>query len=517
VVKVDAEWFQVFCREKEDFYVQNVKKAETVDRLRAQAKQRTVEPMNLIVVMMDTVSRAQVFRKMESLTATLEHLNNTNSFEVFQFFRIISNGFNTEYNTRAMYTGSQLRRERNGRPYWDFMRGQGNVSLYINGFCEDWMSTFIKKVYEGLDHTVFFPWCHFEYHPLTKTFGNFGGPFSILRRCINGKHVHKHVLDYVRQYWKNYNEFGKIVHIPFQEGHEGTGEVIRTLDPDLAGFIRELEATGELEKTVIVLTSDHGSHMGPYFMATEMGEFEQKLPLLFMIYPKWFLDKYPEFRQNLRDNEQKLVVHYDTHWTLRHLATLPEFGGEIVENRSREASTHTELWDCEKNLKYMEAIYSFRDKKFKKNFPASNQNELYHRIEICFRRLNHTVSFLDNLSSVPMSEIKDLNSEDDNTKNYVSDVILDIGAKYWFEDTIQDRTNKKSRNTWHSGLDEQEVEKNLQAEEEAWNTLRAPGRGRYVFGRSLMKYSDDRDCSEAGIAKCICNTKSKSSLRAVDP
>jgi len=67
--------------------------------------------------------------------------------------------------------------------------------------------------------------------------------------------------------------------------------------------------------------------MGPYYVATDMGSFEQKLPFLFMIYPKWFMDRYPEFRQNLLANEQQLVTLYDAHWTIRHLLSLPEFGG----------------------------------------------------------------------------------------------------------------------------------------------------------------------------------------------
>ena len=93
--------------------------------------------MNLLLFMMDTVSRPQFYRKMEEVTEYLEYLNNTGKYEVFQFFRIISNGFNTEFNTRAMYSGSQLRLNRRGRPYWDIFRGQGNVAAYVNGFCED--------------------------------------------------------------------------------------------------------------------------------------------------------------------------------------------------------------------------------------------------------------------------------------------------------------------------------------------------------------------------------------------
>jgi len=89
--------------------------------------------------------------------------------------------------------------------------------------------------------------------------------------------------------------------------------VILTVDPDIAEFLADFERTKKLNDTIIVMTSDHGSHMGPYFMFSETGKYEQRMPLLIMIYPKWFLSKYPEFRTNLIDNKQRLVSHYDTY------------------------------------------------------------------------------------------------------------------------------------------------------------------------------------------------------------
>ena len=77
-----------------------------------------------------------------------------------------------------------------------------------------------------------------------------------------------------------------------------------------------------------------------------MGKFEQQLPALFMIYPQWFLNKY-SFRESLLNNEKRLLSHYDIYWTIRQLASLPEFGGEMKENRIKN---YTHVWDCEKNF-----------------------------------------------------------------------------------------------------------------------------------------------------------------------
>ena len=456
--------------------------------------------MNLIVFMMDTVSRQHFYRKMEEMTTYLEYLNNTGKYEVFQFFRIISNGFNTGFNTRAMYSGSQLQQDRRGRPYWDIFSGQGNVAAYINGFCEDWMSCFMKTKFKGMDHAVFYPWCHFDFHPLERTFGNFAGPFSILRRCINGKQVHDYIFDYIKELWDNYFPYGKIIHVAFQEGHEGTGEVLRLLNPSMINFFKMLEDTKELENTVVILTSDHGSHMGPYYMSSEMGKFEQKLPLLLMIYPTQFLNKYPFFRENLKKNEQKLVSHYDTYWTLRHLAKLREFGGEIIENFHIE-DWHEEVWDCKLNKKYMEIAFMLRKKAWRKSYEDIFVEQIPYRIKRCFKEMNITFMVHQNITSVDENEIMDFDGE---KGFYVHEVINDLNALYWYEDAYQD-INKNYLRGQEEIFDFQSyLQENLEAENNSWDTLEAPGRGRYLFGRSLMKYSDDRNCEMAGIVHCVC-------------
>lgn len=452
---------------------------------------------------MDTVSRKQFYRKMEEVVEYLEYLNSTNKYEIYQFFRLISNGFSTEYNTRAMYTGSQLRQNRRGRPYWDFFSGQGNIAAYVNGFCEDWMSVFLKTKFKGMDHALFYPWCHFEFHPLEKTFGNFAGPFSIVRRCINGKYVHDYIFDYISDIWNNYSPYGKIIHVSFQEGHEGTGEVLRTLSPSMEKFLKLMEDKAELENTVLILTSDHGSHMGPYYMASDMGKFEQKLPLLLMIFPKKFLDKYPEFRKHLRENEQRLVSHYDIHWTLRHLATLPEFGGEIKENFKSE-DWHEEVWDCDLNQKFMEVAWMFKKKLWRRGFKSIFTDEIYNRIEICFNETGVTPDTHDNVTTVPLSEIIE-RSED--TGSYVTDVIKDIDSMYWFEDAYQYISKGSLVNSESFGNYKEFIQNNLEAEENSWTTLKAPGKARYLFGRSLLKYHDDQDCPTAGILNCACSEK----------
>lgn len=300
------------------------------------------------------------------------------------------------------------------------------------------------------------------------------------------------------------------MHVPLQEGHEGTGEVVLTLDKDFAEYIMELELSGELNKTVLVVTSDHGSHMGPYYMSGGMGEFEQKLPLLTMVFPTWFLDKYPQFRQELLANEQQLVSHYDTHWTFRHLSTLPEFGG-TAENHDLEANSYVDVWDCARNRDYMEVIYQFQGKAFTRGIPLDLSQLVVDNIKQCFILLKYKPRTLQR-AGVDMSEIAE--EVEGGKLLFVEDVITDKLAYYWFLDAAKDLQLRfllseeifMLQNQTHLTTDPIK-------ESQSWNTLRAPGTGRFLFGRSLLKYHEDRDCAQAGIPVCVCSTPPGKQLR----
>lgn len=75
-----------------------------------------------------------------------------------------------------------------------------------------------------LDYDVVTPFCHFEYDQGGQ-WSNFAGPYSMNRRCITGKHVHQHTLDYIEQFFDNHDA-GRFMFASFCEAHEGSHEVI---------------------------------------------------------------------------------------------------------------------------------------------------------------------------------------------------------------------------------------------------------------------------------------------------
>jgi len=159
-----------------------------------------------------------------------------------------------------------------------------------------------------------------EYHDRTgNPHGNFKGAYSILRRCLTGRYVHKYGIDYTKDFIKTYDGTNPwFFRASFIEAHEGTASVLSLMDDDLVDLFESLSDEA-LDRTAIIMMSDHGLHMGLCFLFTHQGFVEHKLPFLATLIPERFLKEYPELRKNLDDNEQKLISAYDIYATLKDL------------------------------------------------------------------------------------------------------------------------------------------------------------------------------------------------------
>ncbi len=127
----------------------------------------------------------------------------------------------------------------------------------VDNSCLDWSGKYQINRTSAVDHQFVSPFCLPEAHPLTHPFSNWNGPFSIRRRCLAGKYSHEYVFDYIQEFMHNYRylidililnrlyfpirkikfnitlnsdvysrDQPKFVIGAFNEGHEGTGEVI---------------------------------------------------------------------------------------------------------------------------------------------------------------------------------------------------------------------------------------------------------------------------------------------------
>ncbi|KAG0083068.1 hypothetical protein BGZ93_010453 [Podila epicladia] len=289
---------------------------------------------NVLVLFMDAVARRQFYRKLAKTSATVAHLDKSQEGgpQLHEFFRYHSVGFNTNANSAAIYTNASDLVRPAVAPIWkDFYEG-GYITTRVEDNCEDWSTQYTGSASsQYFDHELQAPFCLPPYYPLVgNPFGNFDGPYSIVRRCLHGTNVHNYAFEYMNQFRQRYTDqpwfqMGSLI-----EGHEGTGEVLLTIDDDLSKFFEGMERDGTLENTIIFTMADHGLHMGINFMFTPSGRIEHMNPYLSVILPPLLSKKYPSLARGLQHNQQSLVTGWNIHATLKMLArgVMPAHGDD---------------------------------------------------------------------------------------------------------------------------------------------------------------------------------------------
>jgi len=319
----------VRCEGEEQVLVQSVRDEEIVNARKALRKDKTdADQLSVLYINIDAFSRAHFNRRWPKTIQFLEDMNQQKSDgEVFQLFRYHSVGRNTIPNDQAMYLGineedpvisnHSLQRD----PIWEDFGASGRVTAVMDNSCLDWS---VKYQYRRTSVSVFqfvAPFCLPKLHPLINPYGPLDGPFSIRRRCLNGRYSHDIALDWLSQFVEDYKDVPFFGVAAFNEAHEGTGEVIGLMDDDFAEFLERVN----FNKTVVFLISDHGLHMSPYFaLNTYSARAENMLPMGNIVVPRWFLDNHPSVREALIENQQNLVTAYDFYVTMRSLINFGE-------------------------------------------------------------------------------------------------------------------------------------------------------------------------------------------------
>ena len=68
----------------------------------------------------------------------------------------------------------------------------------------------------------------------------------------------------------------------------------------------------------MIFLSDHGIRFGA-IQQTSVGKLEERLTFMFLIFPDWFLKRYPNIHGNLQVNSRRLTTPFDIHRTLLNL------------------------------------------------------------------------------------------------------------------------------------------------------------------------------------------------------
>lgn len=302
------------------------------ENLRGRGDALSRRPVNTMVIFLDAVARRHMFRKLKKTMETLQSLHtptdNGKGSRLFQFFRYHIVGFNTNHNTRAMFTGNRTEDPPRRTIVEDAFQFGSPIRMTARAEtnCEDWSSEYNGRATSAsYDHELIAPFCQPSYYPHDgHPFGNFKGPYSILRRCLYDRYVHRHTFDYIegllRMYRNQAPSIPWFITGSFIEGHEGTGEVLATLDKDLSNFLIELSAQGQLQNTALYILSDHGLHMGLNYVYNTNGIIEHANPALFALLPERILSQ--EHIDTLNHNEQALMTAVNVYHTWRDVMGL---------------------------------------------------------------------------------------------------------------------------------------------------------------------------------------------------
>ncbi|ORX65580.1 hypothetical protein DL89DRAFT_270816 [Linderina pennispora] len=292
---------------------------------------------NVIFLMLDAVSHRMFFR------SPATHCTSSRLFELYRYHSV---GFSTDNNTKAMFAGEIYPSKEKQLPIWAYYRDRGYVTARVETGCEDWPQGISGRQVRSANICVLLP--AYTQKPAMRL--GISREHSITARCLYGRYLHEYALDYIRKLKRDIRASrrdGKpyMITAAFMEGHEGTSEVLATMDHALSEFIEGMRNSGELEDTVFILGADHGLHMGLNFVFTQNGRIEHQNPLFAMSMPEYlyqFANAYQERTDGglspFKANEQRLMTPFETHYTFRRSLFSAQKAGRTCEEAGIGAS-----------------------------------------------------------------------------------------------------------------------------------------------------------------------------------
>ncbi|KUJ17417.1 uncharacterized protein LY89DRAFT_718117 [Mollisia scopiformis] len=301
--------------------------------------------LNIIILFIDAMSRAHFHRRLPLTQHALELLTGSPSSTstLYPLTRYHSIGINTTPNTRALWAGlptSSL--TTSFLPIWEQFQSHGYTSARVDPMCQDWTayydagtfpssspsSSFISQKIAH-EHIAFS--CLPPHLPIGKdNAGNFAGPASIKARCFSDTHIGHHVLDWTESFISSYQSPSPrtpyFLNAAFMEAHEGSSEVLRTLDARLATFFSPTTSAVNWNSTAVVMVSDHGALMGLNNAFFENGRVEAKNPFAAFVLPDWFMGQ-EDREDRFRGAVGRLVTPFDVYETVRGIGGV-RGGGE---------------------------------------------------------------------------------------------------------------------------------------------------------------------------------------------
>ena len=314
---------------------------------------RTDKPLNINILLLDSVSRQHFYRKLPVTIDTMKFIKQSTTTSVldFEFFQSIAP--RTFPNVRALFSGKvdidsdDEEHEYNLENLTGHFRKLGYQNIiqedscwfdvwgslitnnrHIENVSQNWDS--IRQKIEqypvdslGVSH---FSCEAFQQYGKTNQFNN---PPKV---CYNGHLLPSYFLNHTLQYFRdsesNIHSQPTFMYTHLNTAHEATGKRVAQMDYLLADFINEV---ARLENTLTIIISDHGPKTTKYAQQHLAGRLEIGHAFMFMLLPnkvKHFLGV--NRMRALEENQKTLVGPLDLHFTLKTLHSTTQSAGGLL-------------------------------------------------------------------------------------------------------------------------------------------------------------------------------------------
>ena len=140
------------------------------------------------------------------------------------------------------------------------------------------------------------------------------------RLCYGDKFETEHYLEFLKSYIETFNGSHYFAYVFNCKMTHDYHKYLAYVDHVYLHFFQWILENKYMQNTVLVFFSDHGVRFGA-LRETLIGRIEERLPMVYMIFPHWFPAKYPTLWRNLKTNQQRLTSPFDIHATLENLVT----------------------------------------------------------------------------------------------------------------------------------------------------------------------------------------------------
>lgn len=306
------------------YFIQPWRVEEKRNRYKAKNRRRQNEDLSVILMDLDSVSRANLERHMP---ATYDFVKNKLRLIEMEGYNKIA--MNTDVNLSGILMGlyyeevqSSCTPKESKTRFDDCPLVWKNFSAlgYPTAFGEDasWMGSFHYRKHGFCKLPTDYYNRHYFYAS-EKLIGITNGKRALSNYCQGGRSSISIVQDYsleVAEALKDVPYFGyywssSVTHGSVQENS--------LADIPTRDYLQKLSDGGYLNHTVLLFMSDHGVRFGK-ITNTYAGMLELRLPFVMFGFPEWFGQQYSEAMKNLKINTKRLTSSFDLHATLLDIA-----------------------------------------------------------------------------------------------------------------------------------------------------------------------------------------------------